>query len=724
MPTRRPITLAAAVCLALAGISAAPAAHAAADQPHRLPASVRQSPAYNGLAPTPPMGWNDWSYYQCNISEALILKQAKALVTTGLAKKGYNTVTIDDCWMAGTRAVDGSLQANPKLFPDGMAYVANKIHAMGLKFGIYEDAGTNTCGGYPGSWGHYTQDADTFASWGVDYVKLDGCNVPNVAGQTAAQTYVKAYDQFSKALVDTGREIVFSDSAPAYFQGGPDWQTVIAASSKVANLWREGADTALGQESGAAKWSAIAYNYSYNVGLGQYAGPGHFNDPDFLLAGDSGLSDTEMQSQVSLWAEMAAPLISSTDLTQLSAAALSILGNARVVAVDQDALGAQGHIIQQGDGYDVLTKPLANGDVSVVLFNKSNASQTISTTASAAGAAQASDYRLTDLVTGQSTASTDTIAANVPAHGTVMYRVHAGASSSLAPALSVRFRNGALVAGKNTPVSVTVTNNGPIKVNAGSVQLSAPSGWTVAPNRVAVHNLKPGQSTTRTFQVSGVNPAPGPRTYALTATMQERARAAKASYAAQDDIYSNLPYPNLAAAYNNVGVTTLANATKGNFDGGGNSFSEAQLEAAGVTPGSTVSAGGTTFTWPDAAPGTADNVQGSGATITTSGQGSKLGFLGSEAGDVQDTVTVTYTDGSTSTGQLGFPNWSFSDPSEFGSQVAISVKGRNTQAGYADSAYDYRVFYNSIPLDAGKQVASVTLPTNAAVHIFAMEVQK
>ncbi len=732
MRTHRSIAVAAAAGLALVGVSAASGvAHAGGSHhqaDHRHGGGSHRghghSPAYNGLAPTPPMGWNDWSYYQCNISEALILKQARALVRTGLAHKGYDTVTIDDCWMARKRAADGSLKADPELFPHGMAYIGRELHRMGLKFGIYEDAGTATCGGYPGSWGHFTQDAETFASWGVDYLKLDGCNVPDVDGQTMEQTYKKAYTAMSKALVATGRDIVFSDSAPAYFQGRSNWHSVIGWTSKESNLWREGADTALGQASGDAKWSAIAYNYGYNVGLGKYAGPGHFNDPDFLLTGDSGLSTTEMQSQMSLWAVMAAPLISSTDLTRLGPDALRILGNRRIIAVDQDRLGVQGHLVRQGKNYDVLAKPLAGGDVAVVLFNKSRATRTISTTAAAVGARHAHDYRLTDLVTGKRTESGGTIAASVPAHGTVMYRVHRSHAHA-APAVSVSFKNPEFVSGQAEPLQVTVTNDGTRPVESARVGLQVPDGWSIERDSARIHHLRPGQSSTLTFRVTGETPPPGPHTDTVTARVSYRgARHTWSTLTAEDDIFTNSAYPNLAAAYNDVGVTSLDNVAQGDFDGAGNSFSAEQLTAAGVTPGSTVEAGGTTFTWPDAQPGTPDNVQGSGAVITTHGQGSTLGFLGSEAGDTQDTVTVTYADGSTSKGKLGFPNWSFSDPTEFGSEVAISVKGRNTQQGYADSAYDYRVFYNSIPLDPGKQVASVTLPSNASIHIFAMKIQK
>lgn len=716
----RAAALASAVVVA-AGLLIAPSAVMAATVPSSSAATVTAS-SYNGLALTPPMGWNDWSYYQCNINEKLILDQGAALVSSGLSKKGYDTVTIDDCWMQ-SRDSNGVLVANPTTFPDGMKYVGDKLHAMGLKFGIYEDSGTYTCGGYPGSWGHYKQDADTFASWGVDYVKLDGCNVPSVPGQTAAQTYISAYDQFSQALIDSGRPMVFSDSAPAYFQGTSDWQTVISASSKVANLWREGADTALGQQSAAAKWSAIAYNYSYNEPLGQYAGPGHWNDPDFLLAGDSGLSTTEMQSQVSLWSEMAAPLISSTDLTKLSSDALAVLGNDRIIAVDQDPLGVQGHIVQQGAGYDVLTKPLANGDVSVVLFNKGESSQTISTTAATAGLQGSGPFTLTELVGGGQSVTNGAISADVAAHGTVMYRVHPGAGKKVAPAVSLSFTNGAATSGPSRTIDVTLTNNGPTMINEANTVLTVPSGWTVSGSPKRVSSIRSGGSVTESFAVTGPTPPPGPHTDEITATVTYRSQSTTATVTGIDDLFSNVPYPNLAAAFNNVGVTDLSNYTAGNFDGDGNSFSAEQLKAAGVVPGSAIDFAGATFTWPNVAAGTSDNVEAAGQTIQASGSGTKLAFLGSEAGDVQDAVTVTYTDGSTSTSELGFPNWSFSSATEFGSQVAISTQGRNTPNGYADSAYAYRVFYNSIPLDAGKTIASVTLPANASIHVFAFAAQ-
>ncbi|MBY8883472.1 glycoside hydrolase family 27 protein [Streptomyces sp. PTM05] len=426
-PSRKRLAHAITTTLAVGGLAltaalpaqAAPATPAAHTAP---PKAGNTSPAYNGLALTPPMGWNDWSYYQCNISEQLILDQAKALVSTGLAKKGYNTVTIDDCWMAKSRDRNGNLVGDSTKFPDGMAYVGSQLHKMGLKFGIYEDAGTETCGGYPGSWGHETADAKRFASWGVDYLKLDGCNVPSVQGQSDEETYREEYQKMSQALLDSGRKIVFSESAPAYFQGTPDWYKILQWTPKYGNLWREGWDIALGQDND--KWSSIMANYGYNVPLGAYSGPGHWNDPDFLLAGDSGLTADETQSQVVLWAEMAAPLISSTDLTKLSPSALAILGNADVIAVDQDPAGVQGHQVYSDATYDVLVKPLAGGDKAVVFLNKSAKQQTFTIGSQELGYPAGAKLAAKDLISKTTTPFTSSVSATVPAHGTVMYRVH------------------------------------------------------------------------------------------------------------------------------------------------------------------------------------------------------------------------------------------------------------------------------------------------------------
>ncbi|MFB1042244.1 glycoside hydrolase family 27 protein [Streptomyces chrestomyceticus] len=431
-PPRRTLTRLSAAALSAAGVLSAAAALPAAATPTApgpagTASGARAAAVYPNLTPRPPMGWNNWSYYMCDIDEKVILGNARALVKSGLAAKGYDTVTVDDCWMLKQRDARGNLVPDPARFPRGMAYVGRELHRMGLKFGIYEDVGKLTCEKYPGSFGHYQQDADLFAKWKVDYLKMDGCNLPTAPGRTKEQTYQDAYRAVSQALRKTGRDIVFSVSAPAYFQYDGDrvWHQVIRWSSQVGNLWREGRDIAVEKHSGARKWSSIKYNYAYNAKLASFQRPGRWNDPDFLLAGDSGLSTRQIQSQMALWAMMAAPLISSTDLTKISPAALRVLGNRDVIAVDQDPKGVQGRVVQQGPGYDVLSKPLRNGDRAVALFNSGDTPRTLSTTAMTAGLPRAATgrYELRDLVTRRTSRTDGKISVRVPAHATVLYRV-------------------------------------------------------------------------------------------------------------------------------------------------------------------------------------------------------------------------------------------------------------------------------------------------------------
>ncbi|WP_274917280.1 glycoside hydrolase family 27 protein [Streptomyces sp. WZ-12] len=413
---------------AVAACSAALLPTTATADPARAPGTQLAS-GYPNLAPTPPMGWNNWSYYQCGgLNEKVVLDNARALVRNGLAHKGYRTVTVDDCWMTKQRGPQGELVPDRTKFPHGMGYVGRELHKMGLKFGIYEDVGTLTCGKYPGSLGHFAQDARLFASWGVDYLKADGCNVPVAKGQSKEQAFHDLYAQQSRALRATKRPITFSVSAPAYFQFSGDavWHRVIKWSAQLGNLWRGGADIAVQQSTSAAKWKSIEGNFRYNANLADLQRPGRWNDPDFLLVGDPGLPRNEMQSQMSLWAVMAAPLISSTDLGKLSPQAQAILGNREVIAVDQDPLGVQGHIVQQDGDAAVLSKPLRNGDRAIALFNGGNTTRTLSLTASSAGLPAASSYRLRDLVTGRSGRTAPTIVArDVPPHATVLYRVRA-----------------------------------------------------------------------------------------------------------------------------------------------------------------------------------------------------------------------------------------------------------------------------------------------------------
>jgi alpha-galactosidase len=273
--------------------------------------------------------------------------------------------------------------------------------------GIYEDAGSLTCAGYPGSFGHEQTDASTFASWGVDYLKYDNCSNNGASAQSR-------YTPMRDALAATGRPILFSMSS---------WgqESVWTWGSSVANMWRTTGDI-------TPTFSSMLSIYHSNVGLASFAGKGGWNDPDMLEVGN-GMSATEDRTEFSLWSEMAAPLISGTNLANASSTTRSILTNTGVIGVDQDSLGKQGTQVSSTGGRDVLTKPLSNGDVSVVLFNESSSAQTISTTAAAVGKSGSSTYTLKDLWSGATSTTSSTISASVPGHGAVMYRVSGGGST-------------------------------------------------------------------------------------------------------------------------------------------------------------------------------------------------------------------------------------------------------------------------------------------------------
>ena len=380
-------------------VSSAPAAHALG----------------NGLALTPPMGWNDWNAFGCNVSEQLVEQTAQYMVTSGMKAAGYQYVNIDDCWSEMSRDANGNLVPDPAKFPDGIKGTADYVHSLGLKLGLYAEAGTATCAGFPGSLGHEQQDANTFASWGVDYLKYDNCN----AGSEPAE---QRYDAMRDALAATGRPILF-----ALCEWGVD--SVWTWGAQTGNSWRTTSDI-------SANFGSMLTIFHSNVALAQFAGPGGYNDPDMLEVGN-GMSATEDQSEFALWSEMAAPLLAGTDLRTASAATMSIYLNKDVIAVDQDSLGKQGVEVSSAGGLDVLAKPLANGDVSVVLFNENSSAATISTTASAVGLPSASSYTLNDLWAHTNTTSSGgAIGASVPAHGVVMYRITANGARSTSPSAS------------------------------------------------------------------------------------------------------------------------------------------------------------------------------------------------------------------------------------------------------------------------------------------------
>jgi alpha-galactosidase len=373
----------------------------------------------NGLARTPPMGFNNWNTTACGsaFNEAMVKGVADTFVSAGLKDVGYQYVNIDDCWAEQTRDASGNLVPNHTRFPNGIKAVADYVHSKGLKFGIYTSAGTKTCngtGGFPGGLGHEQQDANLFASWGVDYLKYDNCNNQNV---DAVQRYTAMRD----ALAATGRPIAYSITE--WGRTGPPkvWEW----GAGVGNLWRTTGDI-------SDNWTSMINIAHANDDLAQFAGPGHWNDPDMLEVGNGGMTDTEYRTHFSLWAVMAAPLLIGSDIRTASAATLAILRNTDVIAVDQDALGRQGTLVSSSGGLAVYSKVLANGDRAVVLLNETAASAAVSTSASAIGLGGSTSVNLKNLWSKATSTSTGSISSTVPSHGVVMYRVsRAGTSSRL-----------------------------------------------------------------------------------------------------------------------------------------------------------------------------------------------------------------------------------------------------------------------------------------------------
>jgi len=366
------------------------------------------------LGATPPMGWNSWNAYGCNgLNESVVKSMADAFVTTGMKDVGYEYVNLDDCWMDG-RDGSGKLKWNASKFPSGIAALAEYIHKLGLKIGIYQTPNTKTCaglyGGYTGgvgSVGHETTDAQTFAAWGIDYLKYDKC-----------QGVLSAFAVMRDALKATGRPIFYSinpgDQGP--FCTPTNCSINLPA---VANMWRIGFDI-------DASWKSILRLIDANKNEYSGAGPGHWNDPDMLEVGN-GINDTEGRAHFSIWAMMAAPLITGNDLTKMSAATKATLTNAEVIAVDQDPLGQQGRVVASTSGTDheVWWKELVGTNSrAVALFNRGSGSASITVQWSQiglpAGIAQVRDlWAKQDLAP----ATNSYTASNVPSHGVVMLKV-------------------------------------------------------------------------------------------------------------------------------------------------------------------------------------------------------------------------------------------------------------------------------------------------------------
>lgn len=317
-----------------------------------------QHAEFFSLAQTPPMGWNSWNKFGCNVSEKLIKEMADAMVKSGMKDVGYEYVVIDDCWQTG-RDEKGNIIVDKERFPNGMKPVADYVHSLGLKFGIYSCAGSKTCQGRPGSRGHQFQDAIQYAEWGVDYLKYDWC-------YNEGQDAKAAYKTMSDALKACGRPIVFSICE--WGENKP-WEW----GKGIGHMWRITPDI------------RDCYDCKFNWGgvgvlqildkaltLDQYAGPGHWNDLEMLEIGNGGQTEHEYRSHFAIWSMMSAPLMAGNDIRDMDSLSKNILCNKEAVAINQDPLGRSAFRFIQFNGIDILVKPLSNGDVAFLFINRNN----------------------------------------------------------------------------------------------------------------------------------------------------------------------------------------------------------------------------------------------------------------------------------------------------------------------------------------------------------------
>ncbi|KAL1336724.1 hypothetical protein HN51_031119 [Arachis hypogaea] len=310
----------------------------------------RRSLLTNGLGTTPPMGWNSWNHFNCQINEKIIRETADALVSTGLSMLGYTFVNIDDCWAELHRDDKGNLVAKKSTFPSGIKALADYVHSKGLKLGIYSDAGYFTCSKQmPGSLGHEFQDAKTFASWGIDYLKYDNCN------NDGSKPTVR-YPVMTRALMNAGRPIFFSlcewgDMHPALW------------GARVGNSWRTTNDI-------NDSWDSMISRADMNEVYADLAKPGGWNDPDMLEVGNGGMTKDEYIVHFSLWAISKAPLLLGCDVRNMSKEIVEIITNKEVIAVNQDSLGVQAKKVRMEGDQEIWAGPLSGYKVAVVLLNR------------------------------------------------------------------------------------------------------------------------------------------------------------------------------------------------------------------------------------------------------------------------------------------------------------------------------------------------------------------
>ena len=357
----------------------------------------------NGLALTPPMGWNSWNKFAGRVDDKSVREMADAIASSGMRDAGYVYVNIDDTWEAG-RDANGNILTNEK-FPD-MKALADYVHSKGLKIGIYSGPGRLTCASFTASYDHEEQDAKTWAAWGIDYLKYDWCAA---SGVYTKEEHVPAYQKMGLALRASGRPIVYSLCQYGWLDVG-EWGASVGG-----NLWRTTGDI-------SDRWDSMA-NIGFNQnGREKYAGPGHWNDPDMLEIGNGGMTDTEYRTHMSLWSMLAAPLLAGHDVRTMGDSIKEILLNREVIAIDQDKAGHQGFRIRQDGEQEVWKKPLAEG-VAVALFNRGKDPAKMTVKWSEAGVTKANP-KVRDLWAHKDIEAPGEYTVEVPSHGVVMLKVN------------------------------------------------------------------------------------------------------------------------------------------------------------------------------------------------------------------------------------------------------------------------------------------------------------
>lgn len=337
------------------------------------------------LALTPPMGWNSWNPFGAEVSEQLIKETADAMVLSGLKDAGYEYLVIDDIWQGGRDSLSGLLYPDPVRFPSGIKALSDYVHSKGLKFGIYSDAGTLTCGDRPGSFGYEEKDARLFAEWGVDYLKYDFCYCPDYGSQhNDYKMAIARYKAMGDALKATGRPIVFS-----ICEWGPRspwlWGREVGG-----HLWRVSYDVGDKWDEPRNEKSQIGILTSIDVmcDLERFAGPGGWNDPDMLVIGlnnsgfikGGGCTIEEYRTQMSMWCMFSAPLMLGCDVRNMSEQTKAILLNKEIIAIDQDPLGRQAFRVMRKDGIEAWKKPLKGNRCALAFLNRNSTEKTLKST--------------------------------------------------------------------------------------------------------------------------------------------------------------------------------------------------------------------------------------------------------------------------------------------------------------------------------------------------------